>query len=233
MTPGPSDDTAALFARLGGEDDRQVWRDLWDHLCHQGDVQSGSFPALPHLAAIADGRAPGEPHEAVELAGLIASATDEEHTALYAEELAVLLPVARRLLDSAASEHAVAFVDLLQCVLAFEGERVWSTGLLEGLYQQEYEIECPECASELFVAFGDHGTFVSAGDYVTSTPPKAPLLAADPAGLAPLPARLHRTAARAGHEDIARALTYLFGRATCPDCGDVFPVAEQVEANRI
>ncbi|MFE2533072.1 hypothetical protein [Streptomyces sp. NPDC059371] len=232
MTARPSDDLATAFARLGGEDDGQIWIELWDDLCHQGSVYSDSYLALPHLAAIADGRAPGEPHEAVELAGLIASAADDEYSARYAGELAVLLPVARRLLD-AAREDAVVFVDLLQCVLAFEGERVWSAGLLEGLYQQEYEIECPECASELFIAFGDRGTFASAGDYVTADPAKTPLLPADPADLAPLPARLHRTAAQTGHEDIARGLTHLFGRATCPDCADVFPVSDQVEAARI
>ncbi|MGW1963909.1 hypothetical protein ACWCPD_27195 [Streptomyces sp. NPDC001935] len=232
MTARPSDDLAAAFARLGGEDDGQVWIELWDDLCHQGSVYADSFLALPHLAAVADGRAPGEPHEAVELAGLIASAADEEHSARYAGELAVLLPVADRLLD-AAGEDAVVFVDLLQCLLAFEGERVWSAGLLEGLYQQEYEIECPECASELFIAFGDRGTFASAGDYVTTDPPTAPLLPADPADLAPLPARLHRTAAQAGHGDVARGILHLFGRATCPDCDDVFPVSEQVEAARI
>ncbi|MGC4982115.1 hypothetical protein ACLQ18_15970 [Streptomyces sp. DT193] len=232
MTAIPSDDLAAAFARLGGEDDRQVWSELWDDLYHQPRVGSDSLTALPYLAEIADGRAPGEPDEAVELAGLIASAADHEHCARYAEELAVLLPVARRLLE-AARESAVAFVDLLQCVLALEGERVWSTGLLEGLYQREYEIECPKCTSELFIAFGDRGTFASAGDYVTSDPAEAALLPADPAALTPLPTRLHRTAAQAGHEDIARGITYLFGRATCPDCGDVFPVEDQVEASRI
>lgn len=53
-------------------------------------------------------------------------------------------------------------------------------------------------------------------------------LPADPAALAPLPARLHRTAAGAGHEEVARGLTYLSGRAVCPDCETGFEVSEQV-----
>ncbi|WP_405525820.1 hypothetical protein OG592_40435 [Streptomyces avidinii] len=228
MSAHPSDDLAAAFARLGGEDDQQVWSDLWNDLCHQGCVYEDSFPALPYLAAIATGRAPGEPQEAVLMAGLIASAADEEHGARYAGETSVLLPVARRLLD-AATGHPPTFVHLLQCVLAFEGERVWSAGRLEGLFEQEYEIECPQCTAELFIAFGDHGTFASAGDYVTADPVKAALLPADPRTLGPLPARLHRTASRAGHEQVALGLTYLFGRATCPDCGAEFAVPEQVE----
>ncbi|WP_328664133.1 hypothetical protein [Streptomyces sp. NBC_00328] len=88
MAAIPSEDLAASFARLGGEDDRQVWSEPWDDSCHQGCVGSDSFTALPYLAEIADGRAPGEPDEAVELAGLIASAADDEHSARYAEELA-------------------------------------------------------------------------------------------------------------------------------------------------
>ncbi|MFI8345568.1 hypothetical protein ACIF8W_36690 [Streptomyces sp. NPDC085639] len=225
---GPSRSASAAFARLGGEDDQQVWSDLWSDLCHQESVDEDSFLALPHLTAIATGRAPGEPQEAVLMAGLIASAADEEHAARYAGEVSALLPVARRLLD-AATDHPPTFVYLLQCVLAFEGERVWSAGRLEGLFVQEYEIECPHCTSELFIAFGDHGTFASAGDYVTADPARAELLPADPATLGPLPARLHRTASRAGHAQIALGLTYLFGRAACPDCGAAFAVAEQVE----
>jgi hypothetical protein len=226
----PAGEPVAAFARLGGAEDGQVWSELWNDLCHQGCVYDDSFLALPYLAAIADGRAPGVPQEAVLMAGLIASAADDERSARYAEEITLLLPVARRLLD-AAGDDAVAFVYLLQCVLAFEGERTWSAGLLEGLYEQEYEIDCPECGSTLFIAFGDHGTFASDGDYVTADPVKAELLPVEPAALAPLPARLHRAATQAGHEGVARGLTCLFGRATCPACDDVFAVSEQVEAN--
>ncbi|MFD0268548.1 hypothetical protein ACFVGY_18540 [Streptomyces sp. NPDC127106] len=167
-------------------------------------VYDDSFLALPYLAAISIGRAPGASAEAVRMAGLIVSAADDERRARYAEEIAVLLPTARRLLSSEVN-NAVAFVHLLQCVLAFGGERVWSAGRLEGLFEQEYEIECPVCASSLFIAFGDYGTFSSAGDYVTADPVKAALLPADPATLAPLPARLYHMATEAGHEQVARA----------------------------
>ncbi|MEU4358336.1 hypothetical protein [Streptomyces virginiae] len=64
---------------------------------------------------------------------------------------------------------------------------------------------------------------------MTSDPVKTPLLPADPAALDPLPGRLHRTATEAGHEKVARGLTYLFGRAACPDCEGVLEVSEQVQ----
>ncbi|MFG2340541.1 hypothetical protein [Streptomyces yangpuensis] len=227
MIAKPSDDLAAAFARLGGEDDAQVWSSLWDDLCHQGCVHADSFLALPYLAAIAAGRAPGAPDEAVSMAGLILSAADDEPTARYADETAVLLGTARRLLGETGGD-APTFVYLLQGLLAFEGERVWSTGRLEGLFTEEYEVDCPACSSTLFVAFGEYGTFASAGDYVTSDPLRTELLPADPAALDALPARLHRLATEAGHEKIAYGLTHLFGRAACPDCEVVFSVAERV-----
>ncbi|MEV7547435.1 hypothetical protein [Streptomyces sp. NPDC089915] len=227
MIARPSEDLPAAFARLGGEEDGRVWSELWDDLCHQGSVYEDSFPALPYLAAIATGRAPGAPLDAVLMSGLIVSAADDERSARYADEITALLPVARALLD-AATDDAPAFVYLLQCVLAFEGERVWSAGRLEGLFEQEYELDCPACTTALFIAFGDHGFFASDGDYVTADPARAPLLPADPSTLAPLPARLHGTAARAGHEAIARGLTHLFGRAVCPSCATAFPVADEV-----
>ncbi|MEV8535208.1 hypothetical protein [Streptomyces sp. NPDC051211] len=51
--------------------------DLWDDLCHQGSVYDDSFLALPYLAAISTGRAPGAPAEAVLMAGLVVSAADD------------------------------------------------------------------------------------------------------------------------------------------------------------
>ncbi|MET8096592.1 hypothetical protein ABZV29_08960 [Streptomyces sp. NPDC005236] len=64
-------------------------------------------------------------------------------------------------------------------------ERVGSAGLLEGLFQEEYEIDCPKWGSAAFIAFGEYGTFASAGDHVTADPARTAMLPA----LSPLPAR--------------------------------------------
>ncbi|MGW3661914.1 hypothetical protein [Streptomyces sp. NPDC005141] len=72
MIVRPSDDLAAAIARLGGEEDEQVWSDLFDDLCHQRSVYDDSFLALPYLASIANDQAPGAPGEAVLMAGLCA-----------------------------------------------------------------------------------------------------------------------------------------------------------------
>ncbi|HEY9372943.1 hypothetical protein [Streptomyces sp.] len=222
MSTRPSEDLSATFARMGGADEEKIWSALFEDICHQGSVYDDSFLALPFLAAIATGDAPGDEHQAVSMAGLIVSAANEERTARYAAEIAALRPVGERLLAAANGHYD--FVDMLQGVLAFEGERLWSQSRLEGLVENEYEVECPSCWSEMFLSFGDDGDYAEAGGSRT------PLRPADPRDLAPLPARLRRTAAEAGLEDVARGVTFLFGTADCPDCEVEFAVSEQVAA---
>ncbi|MFJ8646857.1 hypothetical protein ACIRNI_12100 [Streptomyces sp. NPDC093546] len=208
------------FALLGGDDDAKVWDELWNDLCHQGCVYDDSFAALPFLAAIATGRAPGDREQAVLMAGLIASAADEERRARYATEIAELLPVARACLAACPADDASTFVYLTQCLLAFEGEPVWSDSL-EGLFTEEFEVECPDpgCGAMPFVIFGDH-----AEDDEAETHP------ADPSELTGIAQRLHRMASEAGQTGVARGVTYLFGRATCPECDTEFSVSERVAA---
>ncbi|MEU7277919.1 hypothetical protein AB0A69_03830 [Streptomyces sp. NPDC045431] len=206
------------FALLGGDHDDAVWNDLWNDLCHQGSVYEDSFAALPFLAAIAAGRAPGDREQAVLMAGLIASAADEERRARYAGEIAELLPVARECLAACPADDASTFVYFTQCLLAFEGVPVWSDSL-EGLFNEEFEVECPECGAMPFVVFGDHSE-----DEEAETHP------AEPSELTGIAQRLYRMASEAGQAGVARGVTYLFGRATCPECATEFAVSDRVAA---
>lgn len=228
---GSAEDIPALFARLGGTEDDAVWNDLWSALCHQGDVYEASWMAMPVLRDIALGRAPGEPIQAVLMAGLIASDPDEARRARFAREIGELLGVARGLLFDPAVDES-SFVYLLQSVLAFEGVAVWSREL-EGVCDEEYELDCPACEGGLFVAFGSYGTFTSSGDYVGSDAVgeegRAELVPAVPDRLEGIGARLYRAAAEAGRTQVAQALTHAFGEARCPSCDAVFSVSEQVE----
>ncbi|MFG2919261.1 hypothetical protein ACGF0D_41085 [Kitasatospora sp. NPDC048298] len=38
---------------------------------------------------------------------------------------------------------------------------------------------------------------------------------------------MHETAVRDGQEELARAITYLFGDAECPRCAGVFTIADE------
>ncbi|MFJ1969790.1 hypothetical protein ACIO93_14075 [Streptomyces sp. NPDC087903] len=228
---GSAEDTPLLFARLGGTEDDAVWSELWGSLCHQGSVYDASWAAMPVLADIATGRAPGEPIQAVTMAGLILTDPDPARRERYTREIGELLTVARALLTAPDEEPSV-HVYLQMAVLAFEDGGVWAEAL-EGINNEEYELECPGCTDGLFVAFGSYGTFVSSGDYVTGAGAgkkegQGELSPADPARLDGIGARLHREAVEAGQTTVAQALTYVFGRARCPSCDAVFTVSDAV-----
>ncbi|WP_367325435.1 hypothetical protein [Streptomyces sp. HUAS ZL42] len=228
---GSAEDIPGLFARLGGTDDDAVWQDLWSALCHQGSVYDASWAALPVLADIALGRAPGGPADAVMLAGAITVDADDPRRDRYTREIEALLGVARELL-AAPDQDAPSFVASLQSVLAFEGAGVWADAL-DGVRNEEYQLACPSCEDDLYVAFGEYGFFTSAGDYVgpgsKDTSGRTDLMPASPESLDGIGARLYREAATAGRAETARAVTYVFGRARCPSCGALIVVSEEVE----
>ncbi|WP_416958214.1 hypothetical protein [Streptomyces sp. Agncl-13] len=230
---GSAEDVPGLFARLGGTEDDAVWQELWGSLCHQGSVYDASWAAMPVLTDIALGRAPGGPIQAVTMAGLITTDPDEECRARYAREIAQLLDAARAL-RADPGQDAHTYVYLTMAVLAFEGGEVWAEAL-EGVNSEEYDLECPECEDGLFVAFGSYGVFTSAGDYVTgagkeeATEGRTELVPATPGQLDGIGARLHGEAVQFGQTEVARALTYVFGKASCPSCEAVFTVSEEVE----
>ncbi|MER5510770.1 hypothetical protein ABT052_36400 [Streptomyces sp. NPDC002766] len=228
---GSAEDIPGLFARLGGSEDDKIWSQLWSALCHQGSVYEASWAAMPVLADIARGRAPGEPIQAVLMAGLIATDPDTGEHERYAREIAELLEVARGLLGVPGPGPG-DFVYLQMAVLSLEDAGTWAEAL-EGVAHEEYELECPECEEGLYVAFGSYGTFTSAGDYVISGAPEAKgrghLTPALPERLTGIGARLYGEAVAAGHAEVARALTYVFGRAHCPSCGAEFGVSDEVE----
>ena len=230
---GSAEDVPGLFARLGGTEDDEVWQELWGSLCHQGSVYDASWAALPVLTDIALGRAPGGPIQAVTMAGLITTDPDEECRARYAREIGQLLDVAR-VLRADRGQDAHTFVYLQMAVLAFEGhDGVWAEAL-ERINAEEYDLECPECEEGLFVAFGSYGVFTSAGDYVSGADKEAAegrteLVPATPDGLDGIGARLHGEAVAFGQTEVATALRYVFGKASCPSCEAVFTVSEEVE----
>jgi len=57
---GPASDIPDLLTRAGqdfrpGHQPESTWFDLWSALCHQGDIYTASYAALPHLIAVAQG----------------------------------------------------------------------------------------------------------------------------------------------------------------------------------
>ena len=101
---------------------------------------------------------------------------------------------------------------------------------LELLVNDEVEIECPRCDTSLFVVFGDEGHFATHEDYATKTDvAKTPLLPATPDNLKGIGRRLYNLSTEAGQRSVAAAVTHVFGRATCTECGRTLRVSDEVE----
>ncbi|WP_139238089.1 hypothetical protein [Streptomyces pini] len=213
---GPADDVPGLFDRLtGGREDERVWHDLWSALCHQGTVYEASYAALPLLADIAAGRAPGDRRQAVLMAGLIVAEADAARRSHHASRITELASVAHACLSDVPAAEPETFVYLAQSLLAFEGVPVWSSRL--DLLLEEFEVECPECEAAVCVLPGEY-----ADECDTELHP------ASPDGLTGIGARVHAMALGAGRREVADWATRLFGHATCPECETRFGISENV-----
>ncbi|MER5311074.1 hypothetical protein ABT034_25165 [Streptomyces sp. NPDC002773] len=233
---GSAEDIPTLLARIASEPESGLWNDLWSALCHQGSVYSASFAALPWLADMAESEDRGRAVSALGLAGAIMAGADQPHgagdvRARHAAEIAALLASVKRRLRTATGR--TEYIALLESMLGFEGVAGWSEDLAWGLGNEEYEVACPDCESDLFIVFGEHGFFCTSEDYGSSddTIDTRPLRPASPAQLEGIGARLHGIALADGRQEVAHALTYVFGDATCPDCETDFSVADRVSAD--
>ncbi|OKJ69627.1 hypothetical protein [Streptomyces sp. CB02261] len=233
---GSAEDIPALLARIASESEPGLWNDLWSALCHQGSVYSASFAALPWLAGMADDEDRGQAVNALNLAGAIMAGAEQAHGAgdvrtEHSAEIATLLASVNRHLRSAT--HRTEYIDLLESVLGFEGIVGWSENLAWGLGNEEYEVSCPGCETDLFIVLGERGFFCTAEDYALSDGDidARPLRPTTPEDLEGLGRRLHHIALTDGQQDVAHQLTFVFGSATCPDCETEFSVADQVSAD--
>ncbi|MER5355611.1 hypothetical protein ABT093_35460 [Kitasatospora sp. NPDC002551] len=233
---GPADDIPDLLDRIASAPTDELWNDLWSALCHQGSVYPASLAALPWLAGQARGGDREQEVHAVLLAGAIIAGARPAHgagdvRAQYAAETAVLLAAVNRHLRSGAD--ATDYVHLLEAMLGFEGVHGWSEELAWGILNEEYQVACPGCEVDLFIALGERGFFSAADDYAIAAGEveTRPLRPAAPAELDGIGRRLHGLALADGRPELARVLTYVFGHGTCPDCATDFAVADRIGAD--
>ncbi|MFF7364325.1 hypothetical protein [Streptomyces sp. NPDC008125] len=146
---------------------------------------------------------------------------DEDPHETYAGEMAALRKLAQEALrEPSSADDTHAYVDLLQALLGFEGVDVWAEHL-DGLNDEEFEVPCPACASENFIAFGTHGYFSTTDSryMCEGSARKVPLAPRHPSEMADSARRLHARAIADGRPGIADKLTFVFGDAHCADCG--------------
>ncbi|GAA1366288.1 hypothetical protein [Catellatospora chokoriensis] len=222
--------TEALLARAAADPHATAWDELYVTACHYGFPDMDEATLLPCLADIAARFEPSDRDNVLILAGQIATRLDETSWPLYAEPLTALQHLAAGW--AMTPTDPPAFIYRLRAVMALDGDEVWGTEL-DRIGHGEIETDCPACGTSLFVVFGDHGCFATHEDYATrSDVEKAPLFPAEPTELDGAGRRLYSLSVQAGQHSVATTLMYLFGRATCTQCGTEFRVSEQVERRR-
>ncbi|MFE3608667.1 hypothetical protein [Streptomyces goshikiensis] len=232
---GSAEDVPALLNRIAADPTSEHWNGLWSALCHQGNVYSASFAALPWLVDVASTDNRDQAVDALNLAAAIMAGANQPHgagdvRAKYSAEVAALLSLANQYLRTAVDRSE--YVYLLEDVLSFEGIAGRNENLAWGLTNEEYEISCPGCAAGLFVVLGERGFFSTSGDYALADDDveTKPLRPTDPTALTGIGRRLHDVALADGQGEVANVLIYVFGDATCPDCETDFSVAAQINA---
>ncbi|MGP3691276.1 hypothetical protein ACTVZO_42575 [Streptomyces sp. IBSNAI002] len=234
---GTAEDVPGLLEAAGSDPEDPAWNELWSRLCHQGTVYPASYAALPPLTEKARRLTAADRTMPLLLAASIVASTDQpfgppEPKGVYAAETAELIELVEEALGlPSLARSPQHYVELLEALLAFEGVEVWGEEL-HGLSGEEYEVPCPACETDNFVVFGEHGYFSTTdGLYMNEAPEhRRDLQPAAASSLEGLAQRLHARALTDGQADVAHALTYVFGRAYCAECGELFRIDHAVEA---
>ncbi|MFJ8609967.1 hypothetical protein ACIRH0_22625 [Streptomyces sp. NPDC093675] len=234
---GTAEDVPGLLDAARPAPQDPSWDELWSRLCHQGTVYSASYAALPALRDMARHWSPWDRRMPLCLAGSTVAGKDQPYgvqdpQVTYASETSDLVGLTEEALeDPGLADTPTTYVHLLAALLSFEGVDVWGERL-DGLNDEEYEVSCPTCSTENFIAFGAYGFFSTADSMYmkATTARKVPLQPQAPSALAALGRRLHNRALADGQSGVAHKLTYVFGNAQCAECDVVFGVAEAVVA---
>lgn len=205
---GPATEIPELLAEAeaSGKGTGLAWRELHERLLHDDRVSSASLAALVPLAEMAERHAPGVEAAALELAARIVAAARHEPAAdlaLRRRELRRLRTVATAALPTAGDDQQ--FLRLLALVMAFEHRAAWYEPL-EDLAVGELHPRCPRCGCRWRCPPGE-------------VDPGSPQEDADGARMLELVEQHRRSGVRP-------ELEALFGRTTCPVCGDVFSLPD-------
>jgi len=147
------------------------------------------------------------------------------------EQTQALLPQLSQMTDDSLREvdvDAMEFPYLLQAAAAFHEDRCWGR-CFEQLAGQEFAGVCPACATDLFVAIGADGNFLSAEDYIRlPRAVRSPITKSQADSLPSDGAWLRKHAVECGREETATSIDYMFGGARCPACNADISVADAI-----
>ena len=228
---GPATEVPRLLAALDPDPAADVWGELTARLCHQGSINSASYPALPYLLAAAEQWPPSARVTPLCLAASILASQDvvAEVRAKYGATHAALLQLTAETVD-ASSLSQEDIIWLQQAYLLLSGERVWGPGwdrVLEG----ELTGGCPACGEDLYLVIGDADCFTTREDWINGKETaRAAIVAAAPE-LLPWPGDwLLDTAKRHGDPLLQRRVLHAFGTSACPCCGAPFALGDALSS---
>jgi len=152
---GKASDIPALLEQLKtapppSDYQSEPWFSLWSALCHQYDVYTASYAAIPHIVSIAAARPITERLEYLNFVGSVESFRHRENAPtipanLKKDYLASLNQAASLILEclGADSWGEAELKVLVGALAAVRGQYKLGTAIFE----LEEEVECPECES--------------------------------------------------------------------------------------
>lgn len=231
---GAADDVPRMLRALArGEDRRETtkpregpWDAIWSALCHQGDVYTATYAALPHVVAI------GTQRPAVEQPmfwGFAAAVAISSHRASMPTDLRAAYDVSVRDAERSATACLVRGIspDAARTLLwAISGLRGWRAvaRAVEGLGDEELAPKCPKCTRRLYVSLGALPFIVADEDPVgRKKGNRSPLVPRIPRTEIVSLAQLARAAALYA---LADKLVALDADVTCPACAHTFSLVD-------
>jgi len=219
---GEASDLPAFFDRMRAGDE-QIWRELWQRLCHQGQAfTDGSIAAIPVLVDYASSIEPAKREPPLSLVAAITA--DAHHIDIppqLVEPFAAAVDRARALaidsLREATTEQQVAaFVTMIAVA---DGLHVIGSRAATLFFTSELELVCPHCESEFVVDTKREPWEVQTFDFE----PVAPV---EPPQDATATGRYAAMARERGQDRFAEWLENLQSLAKCPHCGERTTVLE-------
>ncbi len=214
------------------------WAEVWEQLSHQWTGSSIGYAALPHLVDIAlrTGKATdpdfllglGRTVDALRALGPAPADLQES----YEAALHAIRPAA----DQAARDSRYSpadYVSVLHAAAALTGRAGLGADLFFSLVASEPELTCPECEADLHGTFQDNGLFFHACD--ANMKPASPTAAVTPRQVSLNSASpsedfdwLIGLCQASGQQNVLQQICLLYGRVTCPCCGNIIDVFENL-----
>ena len=174
---GPAEDIPNLIRAVAESEPTTAsrrlspWGEVWGRLCHQGDVYSATYAAVPHLVAIAERGSLEVRLEVLIFCGTVCLSAErlvggpvpasliESFDAAVETMKELSLGIAR---EAAAQDMLVRYPlpYLLQAILALRFGAESVVCLLDRLVEDvcEVEVECPECEWQMSVVLEELGS---------------------------------------------------------------------------